>query len=81
VDVSSDNFMNGWVIMVPNVIPSEVVRVCIYRNYKFYSEADLVKIITSSPDRIMPKFPLFKECGGCQYQHIPIRPQCVEQVQ
>jgi 23S rRNA (uracil1939-C5)-methyltransferase/tRNA (uracil-5-)-methyltransferase len=70
--------------MVPNVIPGEVVRVRIYRNFKSYSEADLVKIITSSPDRITPKCPLFEECGGCQYQHIPIRLQRVykqEQVQ
>jgi len=81
---NGQNFGLGWVIMVPNVIPGEVVRVRIYRNYKTYSEADLVNIITSSPHRITPKCPLFEECGGCQYQHIPIRLQRVykqEQVQ
>jgi 23S rRNA (uracil1939-C5)-methyltransferase/tRNA (uracil-5-)-methyltransferase len=66
---------NGWVIMVPYVLPGEVVRVRIYRNHKNYSEADLIEIISPSEHRIHPQCPLFGVCGGCQYQHIKYKYQ------
>lgn len=59
-------------IMVPNVIPGELVRIRIYRNYNSYSDADLIEVIEPSPDRIDPKCLLAGICGGCQYQHITI---------
>ena len=64
-----------WVVMVPNVIPGELVKARIFRNHKSYSEADLMEIVEPSPDRIEPKCPLAGECGGCQYQHMPIELQ------
>ena len=62
----------SWVVMIPNVIPGEVVTGRIFRNHKSYSEADLVGVVEASPDRVEPKCPLSEECGGCQYQHMPI---------
>lgn len=79
LEITIDNITNlglgvgryeGWVIMVPYVLPGEVARVKIYRNHKNYSEADLIKIIVPSEHRIVPKCSLFGVCGGCQYQHI-----------
>ena len=67
--------LNNWVIMVPNVIPGELVKLKIYRNYKTYSEADLVEIIEPSMNRVTPICPLFFKCGGCQYQHMDINTQ------
>ncbi len=61
---------DGWVVMVPGVIPGERVRARIFRNHKNYSEADLMAVIRPSPRRVEPGCPLFGECGGCQYQHI-----------
>lgn len=61
---------DGWVVMIPFVIPGERVRARVYRNHANYSEADPVEILTPSPDRIEPVCPLFTECGGCQYQHL-----------
>jgi tRNA (uracil-5-)-methyltransferase len=61
-----------WVIMVPDVIPGELVRARIFRNHKQYSEADLIELIEPSPDRVEPLCKLAAECGGCQYQHMPI---------
>lgn len=70
---NSDNEDDAlWVIMVPNVIPGEEVKVRIFRNHKQYSEADLIKIVQASPDRVQPQCPLAGDCGGCQYQHMPI---------
>jgi tRNA/tmRNA/rRNA uracil-C5-methylase (TrmA/RlmC/RlmD family) len=71
VGASSTN-KEGWVVMVPKVIPGEVARVRIYANRKGYSEADLVEVVTPSPHRITPPCRYFNSCDGCQYQHIPI---------
>ncbi len=72
IDENGNEIQRRWVIMVPNVIPGELVRVRIYRNYSSYSDADLIEVIEPSPDRIDPKCPLAGICGGCQYQHIKI---------
>ncbi|CAE8636255.1 unnamed protein product [Polarella glacialis] len=59
-----------WVIMVGmGVLAGELVEVCISRNFKRYSEAQLISVLESSPDRVQPKCPLFGQCSGCQYQH------------
>ena len=64
-----------WVIMVPHVLVGETVKVSIFRNMKGHSEADLIEVITSSPERVEPKCPLAGICGGCQYQHMSIKAQ------
>lgn len=67
--------VDGWVVMVPFVIPGELVKVRIYRNHSHYSEADLIEIIEPSEYRVSPKCALFSACGGCQYQHIDYEEQ------
>ncbi|TLD70167.1 class I SAM-dependent RNA methyltransferase [Phragmitibacter flavus] len=62
--------VNGWVVMVPFALPGERVLARIYRNHKNYSDADLIRVINPSPDRIDPRCPLFGTCGGCQYQNL-----------
>jgi tRNA (uracil-5-)-methyltransferase len=75
-DASLDNAPKKWIIMAPNVIPGELVRVRIFRNFRNYSEADLVEILEPNvEDRIVPKCPLANDCGGCQYQHMSIQSQ------
>ncbi len=59
-----------WVVMVPFTLPSERVRARVFRNHKNFSEADLVTVLTPSPNRVTPTCPLFARCGGCQYQHL-----------
>ena len=60
----------GWVVMVPFTLPGERVRARVFRNHKNFSEADLVEVLTPSPDRVPAPCPLFGRCGGCQYQHL-----------
>lgn len=64
-----------WVVFVPNVIPGEIVKARIYRNYASYSDADLIEVLKPSGDRVEPKCSLSSVCGGCQYQHININRQ------
>ncbi len=65
----------GWVVMVPFTLPGERVRARVFRNHKNFSEADLVTVLTPSPERVAPRCPLFGKCGGCQYQHLDYRAQ------
>ena len=37
--------VDGWVVMVPFVIPGEKVRARIFRNFTNYSDADLVEVL------------------------------------
>lgn len=62
--------VDSWVVMVPFVLPGELVRVRIYRNHSQYSDADLLEVIEASEKRVTPQCALFSRCGGCQYQHI-----------
>ena len=55
--------VDGWVVIVPFALPGEKIRARVYRNHKNYSDADLVEILTPSPDRIEPSCPLFGQCG------------------
>lgn len=76
--------VNAWVVMVPFVIPGELVKVRVYKNHSQYSEADLLEVLEPSEYRVSPKCALFSICGGCQYQHIDYEKQLkikTEQVQ
>jgi 23S rRNA (uracil1939-C5)-methyltransferase/tRNA (uracil-5-)-methyltransferase len=70
--------VDGWVVMVPFVIPGERVRVRIFRNFTNYSEADIVEVLEASPDRVEARCGLYQTCGGCQYQHIDYTRQLAE---
>ncbi len=66
---------NGWVVFIPFTLPGETVKARVWRNEENCSHADLVEILTRSPERIEPKCPHFARCGGCQYQHLPYEKQ------
>jgi len=69
-DPKIENFTTRWVVMVPFALPGERVRARVFRNHKNFSEADLLEVLTPSPDRVAAPCPLFGRCGGCQYQHL-----------
>ncbi len=73
VDVKQSG--NSWVVMVPKTLPGEEVVCRIFRNFKGYSDADLVEIIKRSDDRVEPQCEHFEKCGGCQYQMMNITAQ------
>jgi len=62
--------VNDWVVFVPFSLPGETVRARVFRNMANYSDADLVEVLESSPDRVEPRCDLFTQCGGCQYQNL-----------
>lgn len=60
---------DGQVVMVPRVLPGELVRVQLRRRHKQYQEADLLEVLQPSEQRITPICPVYDTCGGCDFQH------------
>jgi len=67
--------VGNWVVFTTFALPGETVRARVFRNSANYSEADLLEVVTPSPDRVEPQCPLFSQCGGCQYQNLSYKKQ------
>ena len=62
--------LDGKVVLVPYVLPGEVVRVEIDRRKNDLFRGKVLELIAPSTSRVAPDCPYFQRCGGCQYQHI-----------
>ncbi len=69
--------IDGRVVLVPSVLPSENVRIEFGKDV----HASLVEVLTSAPERVEPPCPLFTTCGGCHYQHAPYEYQVARKVE
>jgi tRNA/tmRNA/rRNA uracil-C5-methylase (TrmA/RlmC/RlmD family) len=58
------------VVFVPFVAPGEVVEAEVVEVKKRFARARLVHVNQSSEERVEPKCSYFRQCGGCQYQHL-----------
>ncbi len=67
--------IDNFVVFVPFVIEGERVEVEIVEVKRRYATADLMRVITPSPYRVEPRCPYYRNCAGCQYQHIDYRHQ------
>ena len=65
-----DDRGRGKTVFLPFVVPGEQVEAAVTKNSSGFVRARLNRILTPSPDRIVPPCPYFGKCGGCQYQHI-----------
>jgi 23S rRNA (uracil1939-C5)-methyltransferase len=57
------------VILVPDVLPGERVRLRIVAGPRKALRAEAVEIVEPSPARVAPVCALFGRCGGCRLQH------------
>ena len=62
--------IDAFVVFVPFVIVGETVTAEITELKKNFARAKLLRVETSSPERVSPECRYFTQCGGCQYQHI-----------
>lgn len=72
----------GLAVFVPYALPDEMVRVRLVEEKRGHARAELLEVLTPSPDRVTPRCPHFfliqnqqstiynLPCGGCQYQHL-----------
>ena len=68
---------DGMTVFVPFCLPGERVRVSLAQVRSNYAQANLVEVLTPSPERISAKCRHFGSCGGCHYQHLPYEQQLV----
>lgn len=67
----------GAVIFVRHAIPGEEVEIEITGTGSSFNRADVVRVISASPDRVSApcQFAHREGCGGCDFQHISIERQ------
>ncbi len=62
--------IDGFPVFVKNMIVGEIGDIKIIKVLKNYAVGRLISLIKTSPYRVEPKCPLFKQCGGCHIQHL-----------
>ncbi len=62
--------VDGKATFVRGGIPGDLLEVTVVKDKRTFAEARIVRIIRPSPERTVPKCPVFGTCGGCQWQHI-----------
>jgi 23S rRNA (uracil1939-C5)-methyltransferase len=65
----------GRPVFVDGTAPGDTAAARITEEHRDWARADLVEIISPSPDRIKPACPLYGSCGGCSLQHITYEAQ------
>lgn len=60
----------GLVVFVPFAAPGELIRFRITKKKSSFAHAELLEVLSPSPQRVIPKCPYFGHCGGCQLQHL-----------
>ena len=63
--------INDLVVFVPFVIPGDVVDLQLTRKKHSYAEAEVVRMVKPSADRVAPFCQHFGVCGGCKWQMLP----------
>jgi 23S rRNA (uracil1939-C5)-methyltransferase len=62
--------INGFPIFVKNGLPGERAKIKVIKVKKGYGYGRLIELYEQSPDRAEPPCPVYKQCGGCQLQHL-----------
>ena len=63
--------VNDMVVFVPFVVPGDVVDLQLTRKKHSYAEAEAVRMVRPSKERVEPFCPHFGVCGGCKWQMLP----------
>lgn len=62
--------LDGLAVFVEGALPDEEVLAEIETRKKNYAVGKLIEVVKKSPERVEPFCPLYKNCGGCQLQHM-----------
>ncbi len=61
---------DGYTLFVKDALIGDVIEAKVTKVKKNYGYARLERVLTPSPDRVTPKCPLARRCGGCQIQEM-----------
>nr|WGE02915.1 23S rRNA (uracil(1939)-C(5))-methyltransferase RlmD [Bacillus subtilis] len=62
--------VQGFPIFVPNALPEEKAQIKVTRVKKGFAFGRLIELKEESPHRTDAPCPIYKQCGGCQLQHM-----------
>ncbi len=69
--------IEGFPIFVPNGLPDEKAKIKVTKVNKGYGFGRLIELYQKSEYRVDAPCPIYKECGGCQLQHLSYEGQLV----
>ena len=75
VDGAGIGKADGMTFFVKDAVIGDLVRAKIIKLKKTYGYARLMEILEASPDRVEPKCPYYRQCGGCQIQALSYEKQ------
>ncbi|MCR4807378.1 MAG: 23S rRNA (uracil(1939)-C(5))-methyltransferase RlmD, partial [Lachnospiraceae bacterium] len=67
--------IDGYALFVKDTVVGDVIDVRIVKVKKNYGYGRVEKIVSPSPDRVSPRCPDAKRCGGCQLQEMSYEAQ------
>ncbi len=62
--------VDGKAIFIEGALPGERIEYSSYRRKLTYEQAQVVRVIRASSQRVTPACPHFGVCGGCSMQHL-----------
>jgi 23S rRNA (uracil1939-C5)-methyltransferase len=60
----------GKTVFVAGALPGERIRFRRSRRHRQHDDGELLEVLESSPDRVVPRCAHFGVCGGCALQHL-----------
>ena len=62
--------VDGFAVFVVGALPGETVRAHVLKVAGTYAIAKCTEVLVRSQNRVEPRCPVFKQCGGCTLQHL-----------
>lgn len=62
--------VDGYPLFIQGALPEETCEIHVLKTLKNYGFAKVVAVVEPSPDRVEAPCEYFKQCGGCQLQHL-----------
>ena len=69
--------IDGYPIFVSGALPEEEANIKVIKVKKGYAIGRLIETYKESPYRVNAPCPIYKQCGGCQLQHLSYEGQLV----
>lgn len=67
--------IDEFVVFVKEGIFGEIVEICITKSNKNYAFGEIIDILSVSNHRVIPICDIYKNCGGCNIQHMDYKEQ------
>ena len=62
--------IDGFPLFVKGILEGEQAKLIVTLAKKSYGFAKVIELMNQSAERVLPKCPVAKQCGGCQLQHM-----------